>query len=86
MNRKVQLLIVVISVFGLVSCGIVSRKTSSGEISSDQSKFKQNFSIGAILEAHKELLIEGPRALSGMEAGPREPFIQSQEYMTIQVN
>jgi hypothetical protein len=58
----------------------------SGEISPDQSKFKENFSIGTIIEDHQELLIDGPRTLSGMEAGPREPFVQRQEHMAIQID
>ncbi len=86
MKRIARLLVFVITAFGLVGCGIVGRNTSSGERLPDQSKFKENFSIGAIIETHQELLIEGPRALSGMEAGPREPFVQRQEHMTIQID
>ena len=86
MRRTVQLLMVMLTTCGLVSCGIVSREISSLETPQEQSTFKQTYSIGPVIEAHKELLIDGPRALSGMEAGPREPFIQSHEYMVIQVD
>jgi hypothetical protein len=85
MNRKMQLLIVLIAVFGLTSYGIVNRRTSSRIVSVGQSMFKQNFSIGKIIEAHEKLLVEEPRTLSGMEAGSRDPFIQSQEHTTVQI-
>lgn len=85
MKRIARLLICVIMAFGLVSCGIVGEERSS-LAQPEQSIFKQNFSIGAIIETHKDLLIEGPLTLSGTEAGPREPFIQSHETMTIQVD
>lgn len=84
MKRTVQLNIIFLVTFGLASCGIVGRQTGPRE-TPEQSKFKENFSIGTIIEAHEDLLIEAPRALSGMESGPREPFIQSQEYITMQV-
>ena len=86
MKRIVQILVIVTVFFSLLSCAILRQEISNNETLHEDSKFKKNFSIGAIVEAHKEFLIEGPRALSGMEAGPREPFIQSQEYMTLQVN
>ena len=85
MKRTIQLTIIFVVTFGLVSCGIVSQKTSAAEIP-EQSTFKENFSIGDIIEAHTDLLVEGPRTLSGMEAGPREPFVQCQEYMVVQVD
>jgi hypothetical protein len=81
MKRITILLTVIMIAFGLVSCGIVSRETSK-----EQSTFKQNFSIGPIVEAHKELLLDSPRTLSGMEAGPPEPFIQYQEEMIVQID
>ena len=86
MKFIVRILIVAMTTLGLGSCGFIGTDINSGEISPDQSKFKQDFSIGPIIEAHQELLIGGPRALSGMEAGPREPFIQSQEYITVGVD
>ena len=85
MNRMARILIFIVIVLGLTSCGVIDRTTSSSEVRPEQSTFKQNFSIGIIVEGHEELLIEAPRTLSGMEAGPREPFIQSQEYITMQV-
>ena len=48
--------------------------------------FKQNFSLGNLLEEHHELLLDGPRVARGMEVGPREPFVQSQEEMVMQVD
>ena len=81
MIRTAQLLIVMMVIFGLISCGTRSKETSP-----EQSTFKEDFSIGLIIESHKDLLIEGSLALSGMEAGPREPFVQSHETMTIQVD
>jgi hypothetical protein len=81
MKRPALLFTVVLTALGLVSCGIVSRQTSRG-----QSTFKENFSIGPVVEAHKELLLEGPRKLSGTEFGPREPFTQYQEEMTVQID
>jgi len=86
MKKTARLIIVIITTFGLASCGIVSSEIATAETSAEQSAFKQNFSIGPAIEAHKELLIDGPRSLSGTEAGPREPFIQSHEYMVIQVD
>jgi len=86
MNRIARILISVIIAFGLVGCGIVGRNVSDEERIPDQSQFKENFSIGTIIEDHQELLIDGPRTLSGMEAGPREPFVQRHEYMTIQID
>ena len=81
-----RFLIFVITTLVLAGCGIVGRNVSSREILPDQSKFKENFSIGEIVENHHELLIDGPRTLSGTEAGPREPFVQRKEIMTIQID
>ena len=86
LKRTTELLSIVIMTIGLASCGIVSREISDGKTLSEQSSFKQTYSIGSIVETHKELLLEGPRGLSGSQAGPREPFVQSQEVMIIQVN
>ncbi|MCJ7702786.1 MAG: hypothetical protein MUO62_14480 [Anaerolineales bacterium] len=85
MKKSIQILILIATAYSLVSCGI-SRKITSGETTQEKSSFKESFSIGSIIEAHQDLLINGPRTLSGMEAGPREPFVQSHEYMTIQVD
>ena len=75
---------ILITLFGLGSCGIVSRESS--QVVQEQSDFKQTFSLGTIVENHHELLLEGPHVSSGMEAGPREEFMQIQEEMVIQVD
>jgi hypothetical protein len=84
--EKITRLLIFIITFSLVGCGIVSREISREETSPEQSTFKQNYSIGPIIKANQELLLEGPLALSGSEAGPREPFIQSQEQMVVQID
>jgi len=81
MKKTAFLVMLSISIFGLVSCGVVNKETSR-----QQSNFKENYSIGSIVEAHQELLLEGSRGLSGSEAGPPEPFVQSQEVMILQVD
>jgi hypothetical protein len=86
MNKIARTLIFVIIAFALAGCGIVGINRTSGETPPEQSKFKENFSIGTIIEGHQELLIDGPRTLSGMEAGPRVPFVQRQEQMSIQID
>jgi hypothetical protein len=86
MMSAIRLLITMITAFGLVGCGIVRREISGLETTKEQSTFKQTYSIGPIVENHKDLLLEGPRVLSGTEAGPRVPFVQSQETMSIQVD
>lgn len=86
MIRTVRFLVIVMITFGLVSCGIASREITGAEPPPEQSAFKQTYSLGPIVENHKELLLDGPRVLSGTEAGPREPFIQSHEYMVIRVD
>jgi hypothetical protein len=80
MKKSFQLLIFAFIFLGLASCGIASQKRSQ-----QQSTFKQNYSIGLFIEKHQDLLMEGSRALSGMETGPNEPFIQSNEYTTFQI-
>jgi hypothetical protein len=74
-------MIVVLFTLGLVGCSLASSQTAK-----QQSTFKQQFSIGSLVEDHQNLLMEGPRTLSGMEAGPPEPFKQSHEYLTLQVD
>jgi hypothetical protein len=86
MKKAARLLIGVILALGLVSCGVVGKAISGRETLPEQSNFKQAYSIGAIVETHKDLLLEGPRTLSGTQAGPRVPFVQSQENMIIQVD
>lgn len=81
MKRITSLITIIITILGFTSCGIVNKETPQ-----DQSNFKQNYSIGSLIEAHQDLLMEGPRTLSGYEAGPPEPFIQGQEEMILQVD
>jgi len=80
MKRNFQLIIYTLTILGLIGCSTASQETTK-----QQSTFKQNFSIGPLIEGHQDLLLEGSRALSGMEAGPREPFTQNNEYITIQI-
>ena len=78
MKRKlfvVALFIVICSVGG---CGIESR--------TEQSAFKATFSLGSIVEANEQLLLPGSRISSGSEAGSSEPFTQTSEVMTVQVD
>jgi hypothetical protein len=51
-----------------------------------QSTFKDDFTIGTIVEENSKLLISGPRQLSGSEYGSSEqPFTQKQEEITFQI-
>ena len=78
MKRKlfvIALLIVFCSVGG---CGTENR--------AEQSAFKATFSLGSIVDANEQFLLPGPRASSGSEAGPSEPFTQSSEVMIVQVD
>lgn len=81
MKRTILLMTLMITLGSLFGCEVVRQESSS-----DQSRFKQNFSLGSIVINHSELLLEGPLASSGMEAGPRAPFTQSQEYMTVPIS
>ena len=51
-----------------------------------QSTFKSNFSLNAIVEANREYLLEETRVIGGAEVGPREPFIQSHEEIMVQID
>jgi hypothetical protein len=52
-----------------------------------QSSFKDNFTIGTIVEDNAQYLIPGDRALSGSEYGTAdEPFTQKQEEIVLQIN
>ena len=84
MKKTTLIITILLAGFGLGSCGITSRQSSQD--THQQSEFKQTFSLGTIVEDHQDLLLDGPRLASGMEAGPRDPFIQIQEEMVIQVN
>ena len=51
-----------------------------------QSTFKSNFSLNSVIENNKEFLLEETRMSSGAASGLREPFEQSHEEMTIQID
>jgi hypothetical protein len=85
MKRLTWLLIGISIVIGLTGCSIISREISTAETLPEQSTFKQTYAIGSVVEAHTDLLLEGPRTVSGSEAGTRTPFVQSQEIMTLQI-
>ena len=51
-----------------------------------QSTFKSNFSLNAIVEANREYLLEETRVIGGAEVGPREPFVQSHEEIIVQID
>ncbi len=61
MKKAARLLVGVILALELVSCGVVGKAISGGGPLLEQSIFKQTYSIGAIVEAHQDLLLEGPR-------------------------
>ena len=51
-----------------------------------QDTFKEDFTIGVIVEDNAQYLIPGSRELSGSEYGsPDQPFTQKQEEMAIQI-
>lgn len=73
---------IIFLVLGLLSIG-VSGCESAAPV---QSTFKANFSLNAIVEANREFLLEEARISSGAETGLREPFVQSHEEMTVQID
>ena len=75
------LVILCFVVLPLTGCGSSSKGNSRS-----QSVFKENFSIGTIVENNEQYLIPGSRQLVGSESGPPEPFTQKQEEMIIQIN
>ena len=50
-----------------------------------QSAFKENFTIGAIVEDNAQYLIPSSRQLFGSEYGEPEPFTQKQEEIVLQI-
>ena len=77
--------------------GILSLTGCKSTPSEHNREFYTSFSIGEIvakndsylLDSSQELssrLLPGSRILNGMEAGPREPFIQKYEEINIQIN
>jgi hypothetical protein len=81
MKKSHFTVIIIITAICLSSC-LVKRD----QIPQTQSTFKEGFSIGPIVETNKGYLLDGPLPLSGMQAGPIEPFIQSQEEMIVQID
>ena len=81
MSKLSYIFMTIIAFSGLAGCGSVGDETPAS-----LSAFKESFALASIVEANEGYLLPGPRVLSGTEAGPREPFIQSQEAMTIQVD
>ena len=56
-----------------------------GNEAPSQSMFKENFTIGTIVEGNTQYLIPGSRVLFGAEYGSPVPFTQKQEEITLQV-
>ena len=70
----------------LILSGCGNTKNTS---SKSQSTFRENFSIGTIVEGSSQYLIPGSRVLFGSESGqpmPLVPFEQKQEEMTLQID
>lgn len=68
----------------LTGCGSIEKNNSKS-----QSTFRENFSIGTIVEDNSQYLIPGSRVLFGSESGqpmPLVPFEQRQEEMTLQID
>lgn len=57
-----------------------------GEDSDQRSKFFSTYSTAKIVEKNKDLLLPGPRELSGIESGPAEFPFQRHEEMTIDIS
>ena len=77
MKKTVFVFTMFIVVFILVGCGGASPS---------QSTFKTNFSLGSIVEANQQYLLDETRVTSGSEVGPRELFTQQHEEMIIQID
>ena len=80
MKTLFQLSMLCFLVFSLTGCG-----SSAKDNPRSQSAFKENFSIGTIVEDNAQYLIPGSRQLVGLESGPPEPFTQKQEEMLIHI-
>ena len=78
MKRKATSLLLLILLCSLSGCG------AGGE--EGQSPFMATFSLGSIVGANEQLLLPGPRVSGGSEAGPSEPFTQTSEVLTVQVD
>ena len=75
MKKTMFILVLFILNIGLSGCG---SETPS------QSSFKDDFTIGTIVEDNSQFLIPGTRELSGHEYGATErPFTQKQEEIAL---
>jgi len=79
MKRSLHMLVLLLIIACLVGCGSTTQTSS-------QSTFKANFSLNTIVENNKQFLLEEARHSSGAENGFQEPFVQSHEEMTIQID
>ncbi len=76
MQKSILVLVLLILSASLSGCG--------SEVPS-QSTFKENFTIGVIIEDNAQYLIPGSHELHGSEYGPPEPFTQKQEEIVFQI-
>ena len=79
MKKSWLVIIVLIILMSLFGCGRAAPPLS-------QSTFKANFSLNTVVENNKHYLQEEARHSSGAESGLPEPFLQSHEEMTIQID
>ena len=81
MKRSILNLFLIILGFNLIGCS----SENSARIPSP-STFKENFTIGAMVEDNTQYLIPGARPLSGNESGASDqPFTQKHEEMELQI-
>ena len=78
MKRKLLALALLVMLCTVGACGTKARP--------EQSAFKATFSLGSVVEANRQLLLPGSRVSGGSEAGPSEPFTQTSEVMTVQID
>ena len=71
--------VLLLTVVNLLGCGKAAQAPQ-------QSTFKANFSLNSVIEKNKHFLLEEARYSSGAESGFKEPFLQSHEEMTVQVD
>ena len=77
MKKSMLLILLLLLSFSMFSC---RSETLS------QSSFKEEFTIGAVVENNAQYLIPGSRQLFSSEYGESEqPFTQKQEEMTLQI-
>lgn len=81
MNRLSLIFALIVTFSSLTGCSITSENPPPS-----QSGFKESFSLGPIVEANEGFLLAGSRGLSGVESGPRGPFVQSHEEMIVQID